>query len=79
MKKKNLSKNYKINRMKKKNPKNLVVQFWWLVIESYLASPYVDGEVNELRVFLHKVLDCILLQEVMSLLLQVKTTHKKRP
>lgn len=39
----------------------------------YLASPDVDGKVDELRVFLDQILQRVFLQEFMGFLLHVKT------
>ena len=38
-----------------------------------LRDPHVDGEVDELGVFLYKVLDGLLLEEVICLFLHVQT------
>jgi len=42
-------------------------------VKAHLAFPQVDGEVDELAVFLHKVLDAMWLQILMCLFLEVQT------
>ena len=42
----------------------------------YLAGPEVDVKGDKLAVFLHKILQCVLFQEIMSFLFKMETeTH----
>jgi len=45
-------------------------------VEVYLAFPEIDGEVDELTVFLHQLLDTMRLQILVSLFLEVQTDSR---